>query len=696
MRLNYSIHFEYIGELNGSRILLKILSNYSGTPQFRIYEDGGIAPAFANCNLLFGNEISPPAGVYRVEYKDDNGERLLSKIQIYDFALSCWDNDNVDYNELGFNSTIFVSDVGISMQSTIRRFLSANPAYNRGIDRSFSIDGGATFKAVTNPTTGGDVQWTNSEIIALGISNVISEIFIRRDISGTYSGCTTMPASDLLLDDLIYDPTETTYTKTDSTANGADDGTITLSTEGGSGNFSYLWNDGEITQNRSGLAPGTYSVVIHDITTGEDETVTDIQILEPQAETVSGTLLEFPVLNTLHFVVDPKGSEITADSSIITADSDEITVDAIDDDSRRTPDNVLFADQVFGNFARACYWQKHVFTDEPIIQFNSDFGSHIVQLINQRTGDVVRSFSSNLVEQNIGIVEDFGITIRNHVDNPGKSRVYFNVGALPIPLNVGDIFNVINNGEGFNGGYSILEIVNDVLLGYQYLVINLNYTGAGSTSAATGRFLSSAENYNVHETTLNFLDLDEDRYYVKVTAFNVLNDTEVIGKIGVSEPIHLKAIWPNTNLIEYRNVDNGYGDITWTTGYIGRIRVESLLGHKRLTSGGERGVSRNSDYSPVKTYAKKVRAFLFETFMLPPYLHEKLGLIFDCDSWTINGVAYQATEGYADPSYLFKVKLSNSSIRIEQLNWMRRYNSHDIGTVAEGGFLLTEQGFLKL
>jgi hypothetical protein len=321
-----------------------------------------------------------------------------------------------------------------------------------------------------------------------------------------------------------------------------------------------------------------------------------------------------------------------------------------------------------------------------ILQFNSDFDSHTVELRDYCTDEVVKTFSVDLKEQNLGISEDFGITIRNHFNNPGKSRVYFNVGTPPIPLSTGDTFTIINNPDGFDGSYAIIDVVNDALLGYQYLVINRNYDIAAANTSGTGRFVSDTADFNVYESTFTFIDVPNGQFYVRLRAFS---DNE---RIALSEPIDLRSEHSKTNLIEYRNTDNAFG-LTWTTGYIGAIRVESIF-FKRLP-GGIRSTSRNSDYSLVKINAKKTRITLFETFMLPPYLHEKLSVIFDCDYFAINGVQHQSSDAYDDPAYVDRFPLANSSIKLEQVEWFGKYNSDDISTVNEGGLITTETGFIK-
>ncbi len=60
------------------------------------------------------------------------------------------------------------------------------------------------------------------------------------------------------------------------TANGATDGTATAQPTGGTGSYTYLWNTGATTQSVSGLAPGSYSVVVTDAngcTAGQSVTV---------------------------------------------------------------------------------------------------------------------------------------------------------------------------------------------------------------------------------------------------------------------------------------------------------------------------------------------------------------------------------------------------------------------------------------
>ena len=65
---------------------------------------------------------------------------------------------------------------------------------------------------------------------------------------------------------IIYEPATITSIANinDVSCFGGNDGQINLSVSGGNGVFSYLWSDGQTTQNASGLSPTSYYVVITD------------------------------------------------------------------------------------------------------------------------------------------------------------------------------------------------------------------------------------------------------------------------------------------------------------------------------------------------------------------------------------------------------------------------------------------------
>ena len=63
---------------------------------------------------------------------------------------------------------------------------------------------------------------------------------------------------------------------------GTSTGAISLAVAGGTSPFTYLWNDGTTTQNRTGIAAGTYAVTVTDVN-GCTKTATGISVTQPAA-----------------------------------------------------------------------------------------------------------------------------------------------------------------------------------------------------------------------------------------------------------------------------------------------------------------------------------------------------------------------------------------------------------------------------
>jgi hypothetical protein len=84
---------------------------------------------------------------------------------------------------------------------------------------------------------------------------------------GTYSVfITDASGENLELITLVTEPTEITVIDSikNTSCSGQPDGAIDLSVTGGSGAYTYLWNNGLSTQDISALTPGTYTVVVRD------------------------------------------------------------------------------------------------------------------------------------------------------------------------------------------------------------------------------------------------------------------------------------------------------------------------------------------------------------------------------------------------------------------------------------------------
>src|SRR5690606_3271416 len=76
-------------------------------------------------------------------------------------------------------------------------------------------------------------------------------------------------------------------------------GSISLVNNGDLGNFSFLWSNGETTQNVSGLSAGLYNVTITDETTGCEQTINNIEVQNINSD--------------FHITVDPNVTDATCD-----------------------------------------------------------------------------------------------------------------------------------------------------------------------------------------------------------------------------------------------------------------------------------------------------------------------------------------------------------------------------------------------
>lgn len=642
--------FSGVGELS-----FRVFYGVAGQPQYRLNAGTWFnLPAQSGSYFIQFEVPTAIVGYNTIDYRDDNGERQIGKFYIFNLGEGCRYTRSTGIGNVEFP----LDPIYVFHESTFTLSYAQVP----GLTLQFSIeDTGITgYRGTNNSAT-----WTEAEILALNPAGIIPGAWVKN----TGNACTMKSGDDLLFQIITapLDPLQAVPTVSNVTVAGGTDGSISVSVTGGSGSYTVVWADDPTTSLfRDNLPAGDYQVTITDTITGEI-VILDITVEEPGQVIRVGTVFEVPMLNSLRFVVNP-----TVPDNVTTFQNTK---------------NTLLRDTYYPGFECTNYYQKLMRQDAPLLQFWSDYPGHSVDLLDYRTNNIIKSFLITLKEQNVGLIDQYGITIRNHIGFPGQSRVYFNVGPFPIPFGVGEDFEILNNLDGFDGTYEAVDVIMDTTLNYPYIVINKNYTAPGSTSEATGNFFVDNTNYNVYESVLNMNDVLPGEYYVRIAALDDLNNQA----FGISEPIDLQETHPDTILLKYRNTDNAY-DLTWTTGYIGMKRIPAILFEE--TTGGTRSVSRNADYSLQKINAKKTHVVTLNVYMVPPWLHVQLGVIFDLDFWSLNDVPYQTDEDYEKPKYIDRFKLANSSIDIEELNFFRKYNSRGISSV-DGGFITQEKGFIR-
>lgn len=452
---------------------------------------------------------------------------------------------------------------------------------------------------------------------------------------------------------------------TDTTSTGGSDGTATVNVSGGGGDYNITVNG--VTQTVaypspalfSGLSKNTYPVVIIDNSTAE-EVDTSVIINDPNVPLPQGTFFFVPPIQSLQFIH-------AADQSLSSY--------------LQTLDNTLFCKRKETSpiWRKLNYFQKVQSNDKPkVIQWQSDYTSHIVALYNYDTDELVDDdILFSLKVQNIGSSELFDILIADNL-TPGQSRVYFTGDiTFPIPIAIGDTFNISSNAEGMNGNYNTIGIGFDTTLNQQYAVINKAYSGAGATSSAEGTFYTVLAPFNVYEAVIDFGTYPIGNYYMVIQA----TEGTLFGTPAISEPISVKATHPKTNLVDFYNIDNAF-DINYTTGIKNQLRVESN-NFQRDPAAVINTLRNTTGQSKMLRFLPQ-RKFLFQTYNLPPWMHEKLFVLFGMDYIAVQGQQVKAEEAYANPTYTDTFDLSSSSITIE-VDWFATYNTHNLNPNSRQG-----------
>ncbi len=453
---------------------------------------------------------------------------------------------------------------------------------------------------------------------------------------------------------------------TDVSVGGGSDGAITVNVLNGSGNYSYNWLDGPTTPTRTNLVAGTYEVTITDNETTQQLVLSGVVNQPSVIPTDRDPYFEVPKTQSLQFVVESSPDYINTFQDL---------------------DNMLLRNQKFFGFQGIDYCQKKDQNDNFKIQFRSNLANHEVK-IQDFDGTQELTFTPGVVVENLGQTQEFNIRLQNH--GAGQTRVYF-VGELlvPVPVAVGDGFEIFNSADGFNGTYTVQAVETDSVTFEQYLVINYNFILTG-TFTAEGRFLNETINFDIFEFTVLLSTLPVGIYFLTIRAFN---DDLSFDQTAESEPISIKGHHEATNLITFTNVDNAF-DIDYQNNIIHQLRVESHL-FQRLPSGDSETL-RNTDGSLEILSAKPQRKLNLQFWNLPPYLYEVLFLAFKHDVVKVNGLEVKAEESLNEPEYRDRNLLANSSIIIEAAEWFGTYNGDDLGGIAvEGGFIIANNGFIK-
>ena len=177
-----------------------------------------------------------------------------------------WSNSVTDTVISGLSSgtyTVSVTDNNNCMVSEDVFVDQSEPLVVPIFTTDVSCNGGGNAIATANPT-GGNPGYTYSWNIGM----------TTKTITGLSSGFYTVTVTDSIncpsvsSSITINQPSVITATANVDSVScfGSNDGLITLSISGGNGNYTFLWSDGQTTQNATGLVAGQYTVEVIDST----------------------------------------------------------------------------------------------------------------------------------------------------------------------------------------------------------------------------------------------------------------------------------------------------------------------------------------------------------------------------------------------------------------------------------------------
>ncbi len=163
---------------------------------------------------------------------------------------------------VGSYSVTVTSDNGTGCAASYAATITEYSAVSASATPSPVICYGAATGSITTSISGGtpgySYSWTGGAVTPNlnGISAGTYTVTVTdsKGCTGTASPVVSQPV----------DPYVVTPSTTNVNCYGQNTGTITLAVTGGVGTITYSWSDGPVTQNRSGLASGTYTVLVTD------------------------------------------------------------------------------------------------------------------------------------------------------------------------------------------------------------------------------------------------------------------------------------------------------------------------------------------------------------------------------------------------------------------------------------------------
>lgn len=333
-------------------------------------------------------------------------------------------------------------------------------------------------------------------------------------------------------------------------------------------------------------------------------------------------------------------------------------------------DNTLMASMRFSDRETCPVYQKIIKNEVTGVQWRSNYASHLFQLFKVSDGSLVDTLPCVQKSSFTGKLQTG--TAYFTTAGAGYTQVFFDNG-LPELYEVG-MGVTIAGVTGLNGVYTIKDILPGTLaaVGYQVLLLQLNYTPVATISTGTLSSTYNVEDWEVWEAAINWNNYTaNDQYYFVITG----SDSQFANFTAQSEPVDLQISHSDTLLIEYLNFDNAF-KIDYTTGIRHRLRVYARLSFPK--PGGNIVGMEDSVRRYIKLQENVTRNSDFQAWDLPFYVAEKLSLAFAHDFVTIGGIQF-ATEDKLDVSEFDHSILVNATGKVREVNY-EADNSADNGS----------------
>lgn len=390
------------------------------------------------------------------------------------------------------------------------------------------------------------------------------------------------------------------------------------------------WQEGNIFES---IVPGVYDVRVRDTNGCGD--IVEVEIFKWKAP-----YLVIPIVNSHRFVIQ-SGPVLPVSS-------------------RQNFDNKLFMDMRLPGVDPSVmrYTQKFELGDIVPFQFRTNYTTNALKIYNA-ANVLLASLVPTKKTTNLNKTDSRTAYFANYGDN--KTQIFFENG-MPLHYEIGQDVTISDQAT-LNGTYEIVDITqgNGAAVGYQVLIIDKIYTSMTAILEGTLDVVYDLEPYEVYEVNIDWNTWGAGEFYAILEGSDEQFDNYTVR----SEPVAIKAIWEEHDLIRYKNHENDYL-VNYDTGIQFLIRVDSEV--KPPVNPGKRTLHEDSRNRMIKVQAYTSRTAPFKAYNMPGYMIEKIALAFDHDYFTVNDVEYQ-TEEDIEPEYFENDPMANASAQLRQVDF---------------------------